>query len=45
MDPQQLDVAELAALIPDGSQIVISRPDYSGCAMEVVRRLIAARYP
>lgn len=40
MDPQRLEVGELAALIPDGSQIVIP-PDYSGCAMEVVRRLIA----
>ncbi|MGI9500158.1 MAG: CoA transferase subunit A [Geminicoccaceae bacterium] len=33
------DLDRLSALIPDGASIALA-PDYSGCALEVVRRLI-----
>ncbi len=33
------DLDELAAIIPDGASVALA-PDYSGCALEIVRRLI-----
>ncbi len=33
------DLDKLAAMIPDGASLALA-PDYSGCALEVVRRLI-----
>lgn len=37
-----LDAETLATLIPDGASLAVA-PDYSGCAMEVVRALIRRR--
>jgi glutaconate CoA-transferase subunit A len=34
-----IDLDGLAAMIPDGASVALA-PDYSGCALEVVRRLI-----
>lgn len=33
------DLDELAAMIPDGASLALA-PDYSGCALEIIRRLI-----
>jgi glutaconate CoA-transferase subunit A len=37
--PEQTDVTGLAGLVPDGASIALA-PDYSGCALAVVRALI-----
>ena len=34
-----IDLNQLSAMIPDGASLALA-PDYSGCALEVVRRLI-----
>lgn len=37
--PVILDIADLAARIPDGARLAVA-PDYSGCAMAVIRSLL-----
>ena len=39
---EMLDVAELAARVPDGASLALT-PDYSGCALAAVRALIRRR--
>ncbi|MCC5976887.1 MAG: CoA synthetase [Salinarimonas sp.] len=40
--PAILDIADLAARIPDGTRLAIA-PDYSGCSMAVIRTLLQRR--
>ncbi|HMB12162.1 CoA transferase subunit A [Saliniramus sp.] len=40
--PATLDIADLGARIPDGAHLAIA-PDYSGCAMAVIRTLLRRR--
>jgi len=40
--PAILDIADLGARIPDGAHLAIA-PDYSGCAMAVIRTLLSRR--
>ena len=39
---EKLDIGELAARVPDGASVALA-PDYSGCALAVVRALIRRR--
>jgi glutaconate CoA-transferase subunit A len=39
---EMLDVAEMAARVPDGASVALA-PDYSGCALAAVRALIRRR--
>jgi hypothetical protein len=41
---QQVEPEQLAAMIPNGSSLALA-PDYSGCALTVVRALIRRGAP